>query len=384
MQKMALPLLITIILLIGCTTEQEKVLDEWRGTAQLTAEQTPEELYELAIEEDTLIIYSTTTRIYDVKETFEEQYPGLTVEVYDTRAYDLVEILYQNYETMDWNCDIVICSDDIGLLSAELEPLGVVNKYVPYDIAPHLHESANAELLSFVGETEQLFYNPTIFEECPIENWWEMTEPQWYGKIYMNSPLRSYPAYALVHAVIANSEKMEQAYFDLYGEPLDLPEGSNAGMVFWEMLLDNGLQFTTSSNELVEIVGRSDVSGDALVFMISSKIRRSEIGLAAAVAYGVAPTDGVYSSNTISIAGGAKNVNSAKLFIRWLLGETDGTGEGSQPYLLDGTWPIRTDIPDHSTVPLDEGEFWFNDKAEVAENREGILEFWESLQAEVE
>lgn len=53
--------------------------------------ETPEELYEAALKEDTLVVYSTTTRIYKVKESFEAAYPGLTVEVYDTRAHDMVE-----------------------------------------------------------------------------------------------------------------------------------------------------------------------------------------------------------------------------------------------------------------------------------------------------
>ena len=43
------------------------------------------------------------------------------------------------------------------------------------------------------------------------------------------------------------------------------------------------------------------------------------------------------------IAGGAKNINSAKLFIRWILGEADGNGEGGKPFLQEGAWPSRTD-----------------------------------------
>ena len=383
--------LLAVFLLTGVSgcgkpaaSESEQALQKWLEQADLNGQDTPEALYEAALKEDTLVVYSTTTRIYKVKESFEAAYPGLTVEVYDTRAHDMVASLLNSYETQDWNCDIVICSDDNANLTGKLLPRHMINKYVPYDIAPALRNGADEDLLYFVGEFEQLFYNTEVYQECPITNWWELTEPEWEGKIYMNSPLRSFPAYALVHSVIANSDKMAEAYEARYGQPLEVPEGSCAGKVFWERLVQNGIQFTTSSNELVELVGTPGQSDPPLAFMISSKTRRNDVGLQVGAAYGVSPCDGVYAPNSISIAGGAKNVNAAKLFIRWLLGEADGTGEGLKPYLLDGTWPVRTDVQTQSPVSLDEGSFWYNDKDDVAAREEEILEFWTGLQEGIE
>ena len=385
--KKSLAILLTSALLaclFGCggpaapTAEQE--LAAWLEQARLDAQETPRQLYEAALREDTLVVYSTTTRIYQVKESFEAAYPGLTVEVYDTRAHDMVEALRLAYENREWNCDVIICSDDNGSLTQELLPLRIVNKYVPYDIAPALREEANRELLYFVGECEQLFYNAEVYDESPVKNWWELTEPQWRGKVYMNSPLRSFPAYALVHSVIANSDKMEQAFEARYGVPMQIPPGSSAGKVFWEKLVANGVHFTTSSNELVEVVGMPGQSDPPVAFMISSKTRRNEVGMQVAAAYGAAPCDGVYAPNSVSIAGGAKNVNAAKLFIRWLLGETDGTGEGLKPYLLDGTWPVRTDVQTGTAVSMSEGNFWFNEKDDVISREKEILAFWSGLQ----
>ena len=390
MRKQIAALLAATVLLglSGCAepavSGQERFLSAWLEQANLDGRETPEALYKAALEEDTLIIYSDTTRIYKVKESFEAAYPGLTVEIYDTRAYDMVETLLNAYEKEDWSCDIVICSDDNGSLSDKLLPLGIINKYVPHDIAPALREEANQELLYFVGEAEQLFYNTEVYQQCPIENWWELTEPRWQGKVYMNSPLRSFPAYALVHSVIANSDAMSKAYRERYGKALQVPEGSSAGRVFWERLVENGLHLTTSSNELVEIVGTPGQSDPPLAFMISSKVRRNEVGLQVAAAYGISPCDGVYTPNSVSIAGGAKNVNSAKLFIRWLLGEVDGTGEGLKPYLLDGTWPVRTDVQTGSPVSIGESNFWVNDKSAVITDKDEILSFWTGLQKDTE
>lgn len=189
MKRWAAIFMATVLLLgtSSCGTpaasQSEQELMKWLEDANLEAEETPAHLYEAALGEDTLVVYSTTTRIYKVKESFEAAYPGLTVEVYDTRAHDMVETLLNAYEKQDWSCDIVICSDDNASLTNELLPLRIVNKYVPYDIAPALREEANTELLYFVGEVEQLFYNTEVYEQCPIDNWWELTEPRWKDKV---------------------------------------------------------------------------------------------------------------------------------------------------------------------------------------------------------
>ncbi|WP_409969850.1 hypothetical protein RFF05_08080 [Bengtsoniella intestinalis] len=385
--KRMMALILACACLTGCSTTatlspQEEYLNAWYEETDFSGTETIAELYEAALQEDTLVVYSITTRIYDVVESFQAEYPGLTVEIYDTRAQDLLVTLQEAYDNEDWFCDIVICSDDNGQQSTELAAIKMVNKYVPVDIEPYILPQCNDVLLNFVIEAEQLFYNPTVYDSCPIDNWWALTEPEWEGKIYMNSPLRSHPAYATVHAVIERSDEMAELYEAYFGEPLDIPEGSCAGEIFWEMLVANGLQFTTSSNELVEIIGGDVPTNDGMAFMISSKIRRSSIGLDVTPAYGVAPCDGVYSANSISIAGGSDSTATAKLFIRWLLGETDGTGEGLEAYQTDGTWSVRTDVTSQSEMELDEIEFWDNDKETVLAMEDEVLAFWATLQTE--
>ncbi len=82
------------------------------------------------------------------------------------------------------------------------------------------------------------------------------------------------------------------------------------------------------------------------------------------------------------MAGGAKNVNAAKLFIRWLLGETDGQGEGYQPYLQSGAWSVRSDVQDDTGVNVQDLNLWQIDKTYLYEHYEDFLVFWESLLSE--
>lgn len=377
----------SVLGLAGCDKQQSPVIrndmEEWLKNADLEAEETPEELYLKALKEDTLVVYSISTRIYDVKESFEAAYPGLTVDIYDSRANDMIPSLAEAFEKQEYKWDVVLCSDCDGQMSRYLLPDHIVNKYTPYDIKPVLRDGGEGPLLSYVYECEQLFYNNEVYDCCPISNWWELTEPQWNGKVYMNSPLRSQPSYTLLYSVISNSDKMAAAYEDLYGEPLIVPEGSSAGKIFWERLASNGLQFTTSSNEIVEIIGAPGQSDPPLGFMISSKLRRAAIGMKIAPAYGTVPCDGIPVSSTVSIAGGSPNVNTAKLFIRWLMGETDGTGEGLMPYLQAGTWSARTDVPDNAPFSLEEGNFWFYDFDDLSGRYDELMEFWTELQGSI-
>lgn len=372
-----------LILLTACqqsaNNAQQGKMENWLFTANLDAEETSEELYEEALSEDTLVIYTTTTRIYMAIESFGLKYPGLTVEVHEAKAVDIADILLENYQNGNYHCDVVIAGDDRGLYTGDLSQAGIINTYIPYDIKEHILPQNQDEKLDFVKEAQQLFYNSEVYDSSPISNWWELTEPQWYGKVLMNSPTRSEPSFSLLHAILANPKVMEEAYEAHYGESPNIPEGSNAGKLFYQKLVENGLIITTSSNDVVDAIGTVGQKNPPVGFMISSKVRRTEIGLAIAPVYGVLPWDGVYSPNSIFIASGSKNINSAKLFTRWLLGETDGKGEGLKPYLLEGAWPVRNDVNIESSIAFDDLNIYINNKDDVIKNRDEILEFWQDI-----
>ena len=64
---------------------------ETKNINVITDNSTPEELYEMALKEDTLVVYTVSTRVVDTKEAFEKAYPGLFVEVRDLRSPNLIE-----------------------------------------------------------------------------------------------------------------------------------------------------------------------------------------------------------------------------------------------------------------------------------------------------
>lgn len=385
MKKVMFAALWAALLLLGaCSgqkpTPQQSDMALWLEKAGLEAEETPEELYAAALKEGTLVIYSDTTRIFDVKDSFEHNYPGLTVEVQDIRQSDIHKVLEENYRNSQYACDIAICTDSDTELSNNLIPRGILYKYTPYDMADKLLPGHDDLQLEFLGEAVQLFYNDEIYGQPPLSNWWELTEPHFRGKVWIPAAPRSATTFALIGAMLQKSDEMAAAYLEFYGQNLDIPSGSSAGQIFWEKLMQNEVRLVNSSDEVVEAVGTPGQTDPPVGIMVSSKVRMHDIGFAIRPVYDIEPCPGVYVPNGVMMAGGGKNINAAKLFIRWLLGEADGQGQGYKPYLQNGTWSVRSDVSSQTAISLDEARFWRLDKDFIAENKDRIYAFWLSLQ----
>lgn len=371
---LVLLLLTLLALLCSCANSpEEDNLQAWLESAQLDAQETPDELYAKALQEEILTIYTISTRITSTKTSFEKQYPGLRVQVVDVRSTEMIEMLINNYERGDYACDVVICNDNNGEFFEKILQQQIAFPYFPYDIVPMLKENHTENELVFLDELQMFYYNSKVFAQCPIENIWQLCEPQYQGKIYMPSPLRSFSTYGFCAMSLTQSEALAQAYYDYCGNALVIPADKTAAEIFWEALAPN-IHFTNSSDEVAEAVGNTD---DTAFFglMISSKERLKTVGYHMEPIYRLAPFAASSASTSITIAAGAQNINTAKLFVRWLLGETDGTGEGYTPYQTPGTWSPRTDVPDGSDVPLEDVDLIWLDKRYMQQNRSSINEF---------
>lgn len=382
MKKVLAFILFFIFALFGCTpqpTQPKDSLADWPAAAKLDAEETPEELYTAALGEGMLVVYSVTSRVFDVVKSFEKQYPGLTVFVHDIRGEDAIAKLNEDFAAGDIKCDVVLCSDTDGVLSQDLKRRGILFKYVPYDIKDKLSIGNDGETLCFVGETEMIFYNSDIFANAPIQNWWELTEEKWNSRIYMPSPFKSMSNFAFMSMMIKSSDKMEKAYIQRYGKKPDLSQDESVGKLFIRLLYENSIHLTNTADECVNVVGASTADNPALAIMVSSKLRMRDVGYEIMPILDVEPFTGLYTPNSVMIAGGAKNVNTAKLFIRWLLGEADGQGEGNKPYLQNGAWSVRNDVTSVTAFSLEELNLLFLDTEYIYQNKDGVRTFLSGL-----
>ena len=373
-------LLLTLIMafswvMSGCasnTVEVKTQAEEWMDKVGLSEEKTVDELYEAALKEDVLIIYTVSTRVTKTKESFETAYPGLFVEVRDLRSPDLIDAVTANFEAGKSECDIVICNDCSGDFKSKLIDTGMVVPYLSADIKEKMKPGHVGEYISFLDEAEMIYYNSDKFSEAPIKNIWELTEEKYKGRIYMPSPLRSFSTYAFVGSSTLHDDEFISAYEEYYGKKYDLGSDHTPSENFWLTVSDN-MVFTNSSDEVMEALndGNADFG-----FMVSSKMRYREVGYSFEPIYELNPFTGCRTTNAVMVATGSKNINCAKLFIRFLLGEADGTGDGYKPFCTQGTWSARVDVPDGNDIPQSMIDLIDADQSYLIKNKEKIREFW--------
>lgn len=376
--QLSLIFFLAVSVLSGCAgNTADKKLDNWEKEALAASNETSEELYEKALDEGKLTVYTVSSRVFDAKKTFEEEYPGISVEVKDVRGNELVDMLKDNYENDNFDCDVVICSDCDGTLFKELIEPGIVYTWIPDDIANVMKDGSDMRELEFMGECMMLCYNTNVYDAQPVENLWELTEDRFQGKIMMANPLKSFSTYAFMAMLLQKDEELKNAYENLYGTPPSLNEGETVARMFERMLVDN-VVIAHASDEVVESVGNSD-DEIQIGIVLSSKMRFMNLGYHFAPIYKLNPISSVYTPNCISVAGGAKNINAAKLFIRYLTGDADGKSIGHEPFNTVGTWSVRRDIPDGNDVPLEDIDYVRIDKEYLYDTRELTSDYLSQL-----
>ena len=379
MKRILLWVLCLCLLLSGCQTAKEPTASEqWLESANLDVLETSEELYEKALDENVLTIYTVSSRLMDVAESFQEQYPGLQVEVIYTRAEELVGEITEAAASGESKCDLVFCTNGDGSLTENLIPAGLVYKYLPQDMQDKMRSGGNDAYLSVLLEVPLLCYSSEFYDAPPIENWWELTEPEWKGKFYITNPMRSMISYTLFSTMLQREDLMEQAYLERYGTAFVPENGEGVSKAFLRRLVQNDLVIVNDSDDVADAIAKPGNPSDAVGILNASKLRLCESGYSLMVSYETQPFAGVINPANIMMVGGAKNINAAKLFIRWILGEADGTGKGYQPFLQQGAWPSRNDVESPSK-PLDSFEVLYTDETYASEHRDEFVAFWETL-----
>lgn len=226
-----------------------------------------------------------------------------------------------------------------------------------------------------------LVYSTQSYPSAPVSNWWELTEPQWEGKVYITNPSDSMISYTFFAMLQQNSDLLEEAYAQRYGTDFASESGANVFETFLRKLVHNGLHIVNDSDD----VANGIEYGDAVVgLMNASKIRYNSDGYHFALCYEMQPFAGVANPAAIMMADGAPNVASAKLFIRYILGETDGQGEGLSILLAnEGIWPARTDA-DGMSPSLSTFHVLSTDEDFSAQYRDTFLTLWATLLTELE
>ena len=363
----------------------ESDLTEWEQFANIYAtDETDEELYKQAIAEGGKVtFYSISSRCTKVADAFMAKYPEIECTPFDISTNELLEKVTREHEAGQKVADVVHIKDQDGSMYLEYVANKVFYNYKPADIFAHIDPSLTATATPLYTELTQLFYNTEVYDESPITNIWQLTEPQWKGKITMQNPLDnlSWGSWITGFCVGEEPDKLAAAYKELYGEELVLSDGcENAGFEFLKRLHANDPIYCASSDESAEAVGTPGQSDPPVGFTASSKLRKAEENGWVFAPVNLVPNTGIPAINTLYVVEGCEHPAAAKLLIRFMMGGIDGDTSGYKPFNTLGGWPVRDDIePAEGSVPLSEVNVAHFDAEEIYMNYNTVRDFWQML-----
>lgn len=338
-----------------------------------------EELVAMAEEEGSVTVYSFTSRIARVEEAFEAAYPGIDLIGHDISSTEQITRLQAEAAAGAPSADVAYISDAPVVITELLEE-GIVENYVPARVADSLPEEYAEPMLANRLSTKILMYNEEAHPNgSPISNLWQLTEEPWRGRVVMVDPTQRGDYLDLLTEMVLQSEELEAAYEEHFGEAIALDSGiTNAGEQFIKDLYDNGLILVGDTDSVNAAVGATGQDNPPVGFTSYSDRRdNEEEGWALQASLGTAPAVGITFPAYIGIVSGAKSPAAARLVADFLMGDDSATGgDGYKPFYVPGDYPTRTDITiPEGAVPLTELGAWDIDPRRTAEIRSEVADF---------
>ena len=377
--------LLTLPVFAGGSSEADagdNDLDAWLKSAQL-GEYTPAEddweaIEKAAKEEGELVVYSNSSKVYEICRGFYDKY-GIKAIPNDIGTGDMFEKLTRLQESGVYDVDIVQTSNT-AVLYNEFVEYNRLYKYVPSELDDVILDEFKKEKLGILKLGGKcVIYNTEVYPNgSPIDSWWDLTRPEWKGRLIMKDPMLGGSDINLMAMFIAKADEMAAGYKAEFGEDIVLSEGCpDAGYEFIKRLLDNKIVLTKGGDDVVISVGAPGQENPPVGITGPSKLKlKDEQTLYVDVIWDLEPFNMFMSQSAIAIPVHAKHPNAAKLYIKWIYGDKKG-GDGYAPFYVPGTWPVRTDIP---AVPgqkdLNSLKLWSEDPDWLYANVMRFRDFW--------
>ena len=344
-----------------------------------------DEIYRLALQEaGPVTVYASSSRgPAALANGFYERFPGIQVDWITTGTSSGIERVITEQETGAYTADVLFVSD-FPTQTSVLSAANMLFSWVPSELRGVIPEQYQQPLLAQRYEARVVFFNDHEQSGSPIESWWELTTPQWRGRVVMEDPRVSGSTLDLMTTFVINADEMAAEYQRVFGRPIQLTT-PNAGYEFIKLLAGNNpvLIARDSDGRFLAEPQPNPPIGVSFAF---SRIRDAgdpALGnLSWNVATGLKPRIGMLYPSGANIPYRSPNPNSAKLVISWLLGDEQG-GLGMQPFNVPGNWPSRVDVVDVPEHPFQPGKawavadlnFWMMDPARMFAIQDQVLEF---------
>jgi iron(III) transport system substrate-binding protein len=332
-------------------------------------------LIEAAKKEPPITVYAVTGKIVDTAEAFTAKY-GVQASGKKVNEATQVELMIREHQAGNIVGDVSVATD-VASAMGELLPEGIATSWTPPDLASDIPEKLRNPLV-VVSDPHVWTYNTEKYDKCPITNIWQLTEPQWKGKLAMLD-LFDKPLYADWFNQIETHHNADvaKAYEDLYGKKLETTEKSATAA--WVKAFAQNEPLLSDSSTVAEAAGAPGQAEPFFVITSTAKYRDNEAkGLKLGLCSGVQPFSGFLYPGFGLIAGQTKSPNAAKLFVRYLM-----TEEGIAPQTADGKISGNTKVAlpanEPSGVAKHLDELMAFDAATAADDldkRESWQDFW--------
>lgn len=334
------------------------IYDDWSAM-------TDEQLYELAKEEvkdgSTINIYATSSKMLKNKETFEEAFPGLTVDIMDLDNDEVLQKCVLEANAKNVQGDVLQVKDVNGQVFFEYYEDGYIESFYPQDICTHISEDLLRYGYPLYASQAFWYYNTEAFPDGqPVDSWWQIIERNDDGTQkyrLFTKDIGSETAYlSILASFIVNADMLEANYKEVYGKDLEytydasgfdfeVPE-NNAGVEYLWRLSQMKITFISDGDELVEAVHNSTADDPAFALASAGKIgNRDDSGFNIAWLV-LNPYNGLQNIEYMYVVSNCKHPAGARLFIRFVTGGADGESGGFKPFQKEGNWPVRDDVKD--------------------------------------
>ena len=279
--------------------------------------------------EPPISVYDSTGKIVAMAENFAKAY-GLEAAGTKARASEQLEMVIREAQAGNIKTSVVLISD-VPAAMAQLVPAGFAESWLPPDLAPDIEESKQEPLL-MVSSPNLFAYNTALSEGCPVTNIWQLTEPEWRGRLAMEDPLRM-PIYTDWFNQMRSHADAEvaAAYHKHFGKELET-EFDSATEALVAALAANGPLITDTDTAAAEATAAPGAKDPFISIVSAAKFRDNALkGYTLGICGGMEPFTGFFNGTAALIVNNNPSPNASKLFVHYVM-----TGEGIAPQVEDG------------------------------------------------
>ncbi|MFC4116433.1 ABC transporter substrate-binding protein [Nonomuraea zeae] len=174
--------------------------------------------------------------------------------------------------SFDLQALVAAAKKDGGVLVGQLMPRGVTRTRVPADLQEQIPAENHNPLLALSKATIFACNTKPSPGGCPVRNVWDLTEPEWAGKLVMQDPLGKPTVLSFFTQLDSHgNEGLEQAYQAKYGKALKTEE-KNAAHEWIKRISLNKPVLTGSDEDISAAVGAPDTTDKKLRHPSAAKL----------------------------------------------------------------------------------------------------------------